>query len=280
MNPTGMLAAAARSYMQNKPQDVPEGTSNTETSLQADLFKKPVKMSELRRDWNNYNDWLRNQQIEELDANGKAVIDPSTNKTKMKSVFADPRLDTDLGMKLFRKYQKENPETTLSEEYFPIIRTAALYDHDRDINDYKSGKLGWTQSDKDSYKKYNFDPQRHYYEAYINNEISDNPNYPGRYLTQYRFSNLVRENYKDNKYVNSDHWDENQYHPDFTIDDYNKAPDKKVFLNNVYANFKEPGGRSRGKIDPYFSNFKSMDELINEAKEKKLSEKNNKTLKQ
>jgi len=279
MNPTGMLAAAARSYMQNKPQDAPEGTSSTETSPNDLSFKKPIKMSELRRDWNNYSDWLRNQQIEQLDANGKTIMDAS-GKPKMQSVMGDPRLDTDLGMKLFRKYQKENPETTLSEEYFPIIRNAAIYDIDRDINDYKSGKLGWTQSDKELYKKHNFDPQRKFYENYINNEISDNPNYPGRYLTGYRFSNLVRENYNNGKHISSDHWDENQYHPDFTIDDYNKASDKRAFLENAYSNFKQPGRSVAGKIDPYFSNFKPMSELIDEARKKKLSEKNNKTLNQ
>lgn len=274
MNPTGMLAAAARNYIQNKSQDIPEGTFNTEASLEADLFKKPKRMSELRSDWNKYNDWLQTQQIEELDNQGKPVMDAS-GKPKMKSVYRDPRLDTDLGMKLFRKYQKENPETTLSEEYFPIIRADIVHENDLAADEFRRNKREHSKETLDLWKKNNFDPETKWREHIINNEISDNPNYPGRYLTQYRYQTLgIGHANKPSEFYN-----ENQYHPDFSIDDYNKATDKSAFLKNVYDNFKSPLVIPGSNNSPY-SKYRSTTQLINEGKAKKLSEKNNKTLNQ
>ena len=284
MNPTGMLAAAARSYMQNKPQDVPEGTSNTETSLQADLFKKPKRMSELRRDWMDYNGWLKQQQLPELDKNGKPVIDPGTGKPKMKSAYMDDRLDTDLGMNLFKQYQNEHPETTLSEEYFPIIRSEIVNMRDRSVKSFKEGRTKLTLLD-DAIKR-GLNPEEFYNQNIWRNEASDKPNYPGKYLTSYIYPPAVDALFRNSNLEKLDEYDYNQARPDFIIDEYNAAPDKNAFLNNLYDNLEKqrrmqgiPGSAGQEQMNK-LSTWGTTQQLVDKEKARRLSEKNNKTLKQ
>ena len=202
------------------------------------LSKKPKKMSELRNDWNDYTQWLKGQQVPELDNNGKPLIDLSTGKNKMKSVHGDPILNTSLGMQLFKKYIKEHPNTTLSEEYIPIIREELVFNRDRGIKSLQEGRSKLTKT----FWSPGNNGEKDFMKGLIENEASDNPNYPGQYLTQYFFPGGHHEHYNNNKLEKSQDFSTNETHPDFSLDDYNKASDKRAFLENAYKNFNNPAG--------------------------------------
>lgn len=284
MNPTGMLAAAARNYIQSKQQSSPEGTSSSEATLEGDLFKKPKRMSELRRDWMDYNGWLKKQQLPELDKNGKPVIDPGTGKPKMKSAFGDDRLDTDLGMKLFKQYQNEHPETTLSEEYFPIIRSEIIHLADRQTRNLKEGRMTLGKQ-YDAFARHG-DPELINNQHLWRNEASDKPNYPGKYLTRYDYQPTVEATYLNSQLQKQDKYDYNQNKPDFSLDEYNSATDKNAFLDNLYNNFEKgkswlgiPGSTGQAEMNRY-KTWRTVQEIADDQRKKRISEKNNKTLNQ
>jgi hypothetical protein len=218
MNPTGMMAAAARAYMAQKnaqnPNPSPEGQAQV---LGADQ-EEPTTYGRLKKDWNDFYAWMKTQQLDGKPAAGNPLLDTTRKGAK-----------ETIGQELFHRYIKENPQTTLSDEMMPLIRQGLLQTRDFSIRSMKEGRMGGYAGMDDVIKRGD-DPQEYFMRALLLNEQSPNPNLVGQNLSQYMFPTNIDASGKPIVPVE-------QYGGDFEIAKWKEAKDKSKFLGDVYNDF-------------------------------------------
>jgi hypothetical protein len=112
-SPTGMMAAAARAYMQPKSQNQGmSGEGSPESESSQAIIPDP---EELKAEWNKFVNWMHTT------AKIK-VKDPKTGKITEEHAWKNPKLDKGgIGNELFEQYRKETG-SKLSKEDIPVVR--------------------------------------------------------------------------------------------------------------------------------------------------------------
>jgi len=121
----------------------------------------PKITNQHKQDWNNYLGWLKEKGMQ-----GKPELDKGG-----------------VGEKLFQEYLKANPETSLSKDVIPGIRSEYVNMRNKAIEDMKSGKGAWG-ANKASGKEADYSG---FMKHIVDNEKSGDPNYIGQHLTMTPF---------------------------------------------------------------------------------------------
>jgi hypothetical protein len=150
---------AKQNSLKKEVKYVPTGNPGEVKMEEGDPEEPKVDMNKVKQDWNVFLDYL-----------------------EKKGVRGKPALDTgNLGNKYFKEYLKANPNTSLNENIIPKIREAYQTLRNSQIADMQAGKATYNgKSGKDA-------DYSGFMKWIVDNELTENPNYIGQYLTQLRF---------------------------------------------------------------------------------------------
>lgn len=238
MNPTGMMAAAARAYMAQKnaqnPNPSPEGQAQVSSPDQED----PTTYGRLKKDWNDFQAWMKTQQIDGKPAAGNPALDTRRKGAK-----------ETLGQEMFHRYIKENPQTTLSDKMMPLIRMGLMDIRDKEIGSMKMGKSYFDTYDQIKARGQN--PEEYFMRPLLLNEQSANPDFVGQALSQYTFP--YEKDAQGNVVIPTE-----KFGGDFEIAEWLKAEDPRKYVSE----------KTSAYFDNYYSKKPAIPQLAKSAPER------------